>query len=284
MFNLIKMDTYRLAHSKSTWVILILSALLAMASVSLTNLNLALIEEYPDLFVSEPDEPDDVYTIGIYSDTNYGWITDDIEAAELVSIELQSGIFTILTVVFAAIFASAEQKSGYIKNIAGLFPRKGSMILSKFITIALHILLMMVVFCAATALAGAAFWGERFYLASFAPLLKFLGIQYILHLGFAALIMFFSILTRGNAFGMIFGILASVRLTALVYSLINFVIETVTPVRDFDIGNYMLETNIYDIELTAASDLIVRGIVVGIVFIVLSILLATLAMQKRDIR
>lgn len=280
MFNLIKMDTYRLLHSASTWVTLLFTVVLAVFSVVMTNVDIQMAKNDPGSFTMESA---DELQLGIYVDTNPEWVTGSIEMGDMISTQMRSGLLAILCVVFAAIFANAEQKNGYIKNIAGQFPRRGSLILSKFTAIAIQIFLMTIVFSLAAAITGFALWGSRFYLGSFMPILKFLGTQYLLHLGFAALIMLFSIFTRSTAFSMTAGILISTGFAVPVYGIINKVIADIQPSLNFNIGNYMPDRNITQISLAATSDVMIRGVFVGIAFAVISVLFAMLTIKKRDI-
>lgn len=281
MFNLIKMDTYRLVHSTSTWIILLFTVVLAVFSVVMTNVDIQMAKEDPSSLAVESTEE---VQIGIYVDTNPEWVTGNIEIGDIISTEMKSGLLAIMVVVFAAIFSNAEQKNGYIKNIAGQIPRRGNLIISKFVAIAIQIFLMIIVFSLVTVITGFALWGSRFYLGSFILILKFLGTQYLLHLGFAALIMFFSIFTRSTAFSMTAGILICTGFAVPIYSIINKLISDFKPNLAFDVGNYMLDRNITQISLTTTSDMMVRGILVGIVFAVISVLFAMLIIKKRDVR
>lgn len=281
MFNLIKMDMHRLFRSTSTWITLLLVVILAVFSVVMTNVDIKMAEDDPSSLITETTEEPQP---GIYVEANPEWVKGNIEIGDIISTEMRSGLLAILSAVFAAIFANADQKNGYIKNIAGQFPRRGSLIISKFVAIAIQIFLMMIVFTVVTVITCFILWGDRFYLDSFTPILKFLGTQYLLHLGFAALIMFFSILTRSTAFSMTAGILVCAGFAVPIYSIINKLVTDIKPNLNFNIGNYMLDRNISQISLAATSDIMIRGIFVGIIFAAVSVLLAMLTIQKRDVR
>lgn len=281
MFNLIKMDTHRLLHSTSTWITLLFVAIMAVFCVVMTNVDLQMAKDNPNSLAAETTEE---MQFGIYVDTNPEWATGNIEIGDVVSTEMKSGVLAIIVVVFAAIFSNADQKNGYIKNIAGQYPRRENLIISKFVAIAIHVFWMIILFALVTVITGFALWGSRFYLDSFIPVLKFLGTQYLLHLGFAALIMFFSIFTRSTAFSMTAGILICAGFATPIYSIINKLIAHINSSLNFDVSNYMLDRNIIQVSLTSTSDIITRGILVGIVFIVISVFLAMFMIRKRDIR
>ena len=282
MFNLIKMDMYRLLHSVSTWVVLIIAVATAVFSVAMTNLDIQESQKAETSAVAE-DTSSDVL-VGIYVTGNDEWANGKIELDGVISMEVQSGLTAMLCVIFAALFANADQKNGYIKNIAGQFPRRGKLILSKFIAIAVQIFLILFVFVAVIAISSFIFWGDRVVMESWMPLAKALGVQYLLHLGMAVLTMFLSVLTRSTAFSTTAGILICFGLTVYLYIGINKVVSNIKPSWNFDINNYVLESNMKIIGTGTASNVLLRGAVVGIVFVVIFVALAMVAMEKRDVR
>lgn len=280
MFNLIKMDTYRLLHSISTRVTLLFVAIMAVFSVVITNVAIEMAKDNPNSLVAKAKEE---IKIGIYVDTNPEWVIGNIEIGDVVSAEMKSGILAIIVVVFSAIFSNADYKNGYIKNIVGQYPRSETLIISKFVAIAIHVFWMIILFALITVITGFALWGSRFYLNSFIPVLKFLGIQYLLHLGLASLIMFFCIFARSSAFSMTAGILICTGFITPIYAIINKLVGHINSSLNFDVSNHMIDRNIIQVNLTSSSDIITRGILVGIVFIVISVFLAMFMIRKRDI-
>lgn len=281
MFNLIKMDMHRLIHSVSTWVLIIFTALAAIFSIAMTNMDIQASQEDPTPIIEDASSEE---LAGIYVTGTPEWANGNIELGDVICMEVQSGLTAILCVIFASLFACADHKNGFIKNIAGQYPRRGKLILSKFVAIAIQVLVMLLVFVAVAVISSFIFWGENVYLASYLPLLKVLGVQYLLHLGIATLIMFLSILTRSTAFSSTAGIVLCSGLTAYLYSGINQIVSTIRPSWNFDINNYVLESNIKIVGLDAVSTTLLQGAVVGIVFIIISVALSMVTMQKRDVR
>ncbi len=287
MFNLIKMEMHRLTHSTVTWMTIIFAIITAILGIAMTNLDIQAVQDEPPtgLIIQENTaEESSGITAGIYVTGNPEWANGKIELGDLVGMELQSGLTSILCVIFAALFANADQKNGFIKNIAGQFPRRGQLVLSKFVAVAIHIFALLAVFSAVTAASGYIFWGDKVYLASILPLMKVLGVQYLLHLGLSTLMMFLTILTHSAAFGMTTGILVCSGLTAFLYSGINRIVANLRPSWNFDISNYMLESNMRLIDVSTVSDTLLRGVMVGIVFLIASLALAMITVKKRDVR
>ena len=286
MLNLIKMDLHRMFHSPSTWIILAFSVALAVFNVIATNLDIQSIAENPQsaqLVQSEVTGNED-RTIGIVVETDPEWIHGPIEAGEVISTQLRSGILVLVCVIFTALFVNAEHRNGYIKNIAGQFPRRGMLVLSKLAAIALQVLLMLILFTAATALSGWICWGSRLYLDSFSSLLPFLGTQYLLHLGFSALILFLCVLTRSSAFSMVIGLLACCGALIPVYSLVNQAVYNIQPGWNFDISRYMLDGNISMAGIGAGGGVLLRAVLVSCAFLVIFTAAAMALMKKRDVR
>lgn len=280
MFNLIKMDIHRLFYSKSTWVIFFFVAVLSVFSVTMTNTDIHMMKEEP----SATEETMDERQIGISVEADSEWVDGDIEIGSIISVEMRSALLAILCVIFTALFINAEQKNGYIKNIAGQFPRREKLVASKFIAIAFQIFLMMLVFIIGIIVSGFVLWGNRFYLGSSAPILRYLGSQYLLHLGFAALTMLLCMLTRSSAFSMTSGILLCSGLAVPVYAVVNEIVSDMKPGLKFDINHYVLDGNITMMTLGSASDVLVRGAVVGAAFAIVSVILSMIMIKKRDVR
>ena len=283
MLNLIKMDLYRMVHTVSVWILLVFVLGIAAFCVSMTNLDLAAMEEDVQ-YAREMETENEEVQIGVYSETNPDWVTGKISAGELISSEIQSGVLVILCVIFTAIFASAEQRNGYIKNIGGQIRNRGKLAVSKLAAVAIWVLIAEAVFSMTVILTGWLFWGERLWLEPADKILPFLGVQYFLHLGFSALVLFLCILSNSSGFGMAAGLLMALGVLNPVYVLINQGLTQLRPGWEADIRNCMLEGNLGTAGFGAANELLLRGAAVGAVFILLSAGLAMAVLKKRDVR
>lgn len=222
--------------------------------------------------------------LGITVSSDPSWVDGTIFMEDVAAVQIQSGILALLCVIFTAIFITAEQKSGYVKNIAGQFPGRIQLAAGKFFAMALQLLVMLLLFTLVTLLAGTLLWGDRFQLGD--PLLfaRFLGIQFLLHLGICSLIMLISTFTGSSAAGMTIGILLTCGLGSPVYSLINRGLEALHIGNGFDISRCMAEINIHLAGVHAASDVLIQAVCVGIAFTAVSLFLTTWIIRKRDIR
>lgn len=307
MINLIKMDLYRLVHSICTWVMLLVTVGIALFCVAMVNIDLEDMAENPQYSeetsqmgivsfqievktqdsqeeTEETEKPEEGRRIGLYADSNPGWVEGQIFAGDLISTQMESGILTLLCVIFAAIFFNADQRNGFLKNIAGQYPNRGILVISKMAAAAVQILLMELLFAVTTGVTAEIIWGEQFLLGSIPRMLPFLGVQYLLNLGAAGLILFLCTLTRSAAFGMTAGILIVMGILLPVYSVIERAFVTLLPSLRLNISQYVLEGNIGVAGMDAPSEILIRASIVGAAFLVLSVLLSMVIMKKRDIR
>lgn len=284
MYNLIRMNVYRLTHSLSTWVLLFFTMFMAVFSMVMTNVDIETMRREGPEQAAVGDASTEEIQLGITVSSDPSWVDGTIFMEDVAAVQIQSGILALLCVIFTAIFITAEQKSGYVKNIAGQFPGRIQLAAGKFFAMALQLLVMLLLFTLVTLLAGTLLWGDRFQLGD--PLLfaRFLGIQFLLHLGICSLVMLISTFTGSSAAGMTIGILLTCDLGSPVYSLINRGLEALHIGNGFDISRCMAEINIHLAGVHAASDVLIQAVCVGIAFTAVSLFLTTWIIRKRDIR
>ena len=282
MLNLIKMDLYRMFHTLSTWITILFTAGMSLFCVVMVQGDLDAMAEDPayaqemEQEIESASDGNEDRQLGLYAESDPEWIEGKIEAGEFISTQLQSGLFTLFVVIFAAIFANAEQKNGYIN--------RGVLVLSKLTASAVQVFIMIMTFVLAAGVMGKILWGGRFYLGSLTDMLPFLRAQYLLNLGIAALILFLCILTKSSAFSMTAGIMMVMGLFVPAYSIINRAVAEIRPSWDFDISLYLPDGNIGLAGINASSEVLSRAAAVGAVFVVLCAAAAMLILKKRDVR
>lgn len=280
MLNLIKMDLYRLFRSITTWIMCLVTIGMVVFTVSMTKYDLSLMKE--DIAVDRAevgtnitDEEIEV-VIGITADTKDEWVTGDIEFSDLLNTQIGSGTFLILVSIFVTLFVCAEQKNGYIKNIAGQFPNRAVLVLSKTVAVGVQVLFLFLVLTVAMFITGKICFGSSLVLGSAGDLLKALGGQYVLHFAFASLILCLSILFNSSALSMTLGILVSCKVTSLLYAL--------TERFGADISKYAVEVNVTRYAQVTDRGEILTMLLSAVAVIVVAIGLAAIVMQKRDVK
>lgn len=285
MLNLIKMDMYRMVRTVSFWVLCIVAAAMAIFSVYMTEVEMSAIRgtSYAEQSESFQDtQSEDALTIGVYVDTDPAWAEEKIPYIDLVSKNLSGMMVLLLCAIFPPLFVNAEQKHGYIKNIAGQLPRRGMLVLSKLAVIAIQVLALFVVFMLAIAATGLIIWGNRLVFDDFGKLMGVVAVQYLLHFAFSAVVSAITVATRITGICMTFGILVATGFMQMLYYAVNYQFETNN--INFNIMNYMLDCCVGQILPTAESGDIIRIIVVGAAYLMISAVASVIIMQKRDVR
>lgn len=280
MLNLVKMELYRLFRSASTWVMFLVTIGMVVFAVSMTKFDVSNMEpgqvsEQREIGTQISEEEISV-NIGIYAETMPEWATGEIKFSDLLSTQIGSGLFLIVVSIFVTIFVCAEQKNGYIKNIAGQFPNRMVLVFSKTVAIGVQVLSMFLVLTTAMFVTGKICFGSSFVLDSAGEVLKVLGGQFVLHYAFAAFLLCLSLLFHSSALSMTIGILVSCKVTSLLYA--------VTDRFSVELTEYALEINVTRFAQGAdGKETLVMLLSAAVIFIA-AVCLATVVMQKRDVR
>ena len=118
MLNLIKMELYRLFHSTSTWILFFFTISAAVFTVVMTKIDVSGMASRTGTEAEQAGEQEIDFAFGIYTETKEEWADGEVLFSELLGSELASGMFLILVTIFVSVFVHAEQKNGYLKNIA----------------------------------------------------------------------------------------------------------------------------------------------------------------------
>lgn len=273
MFNLIKMDLRRLTRTKSFWIMIAVAVLLAGFSVYMTDytreLQQDIYAESGGVFFSVESQP---------------WLVGKLNFTDLVNIDAAGLSLTLLCAIFVPLFVNAEQKNGYIKNIAGQLPNRSALVLSKLVAVAVQVLVIFATYILSMAILGKIFWGADLGLESVGGFAKMVSLHYLLHVSFATVIMALTIFLRGSGLAMTYGILASSTMTSLVYALVDTLLHKCGISDKFSVGNYAIENCIGIVSPDLAGKDLARVLVVGITFLVAFAAAAMAVMQKRDVK
>ena len=224
MFNAIRMDIYRLVHTKSTYVILIITMALAIMMSGMTALvrNIAAdalseTTETVSVYDENGSEVMDEYNVNTDSSVNgptatVGLEVDDSDTsdelptiADMVEWDIAGIDVALLLAIFTVLFSTADLNSGYIKSVGGQVKDRGVLLFSKMMALALFTFVAMaldvIVQCIVTPLflPGAGF-------GDVAALFKMLGCQYIVTLCFVYFIMAIAIMIKNNVISMIIAV------------------------------------------------------------------------------
>ncbi|MGN0696370.1 MAG: hypothetical protein ACI4J5_06375 [Oscillospiraceae bacterium] len=287
MFNIIKTELYRLVRMNSFYIMIFVSFGLAFLLMWLLTFDMTYMktefEKTDSGIVAETDDENST-EIGISMEANESWIDSDITLSSYLAAVTQSGVLLILLSIFSSMYVYAEQKNGYIKNIAGQLSFKGILGISKLVGIAVQVLTVSAAFFAGTVISGKIIFGDKFVVGDISLLLKFIGIELLLHFAYASLVSMLCILAGSSAFSITAGILMTSGIPMIIYSGINHLLHKSSFFANADVSRLGLDTQICNIEASIGSGELARPIITGIVYIVISAVISAAVIQKREIR
>lgn len=309
MMRLIKMELYRLVYARSTRVMIVVAAGVAVLMSFVLSVDVDEMEEvlraqgqetgiesqvpaesfadgFADGWASEGEESaEEDFTWGITVTVDESQIGSGLELGDIVMSELGGCLLVILVAIFVPLFVNAEQKRGYIKNIAGQIPRREMLALSKLPAIAVQVFFLFVIYTIASLVSGAIFFRGRLALEFTGALFRALCMQYVLHIAWGCLIALLTIVTRSTAFAMTTGILLASGIVEMLMVYLNRLIHGLFPsAEQFDLMHYTLN---YAVEaMTAQSTMRQIGglLTLALVYIAASAVIVGIVYRKRDVR
>lgn len=285
MFNLIKMDLYRLFRSSSTWVMLFFTVAATIFSVVMTKTDISeMKKKAAEETRVEKTADTDSYTFGVFIESNEEWLEGKIRFSDLLGRQISSGLFMVLLTIFVSVFVHAEQKNGYLKNIAGQLSNRWLLAFSKLAALMVWVLCMFFTLTVTMAAAGKLCFGRELVMDSFGKLFAVLGGQYVLHMAFAALLLFLCTLSNSAALSITVGLFISFRGTAMLYFAADRVMKAVFGIQAFDSGRYAVEVNIMNYAFAAGREEIFRMMFSAGVLFAAAVCLTAVVLQKRDVR
>lgn len=310
MFNTIRMDIYRLLHSKSSYIMLVLIMAFAIASTGMTALVSNMIDEakneaQTDIQVEQVSEADsELYGTEfteedvsegdeIYDESDAGLSFSVNEPDESMKEDSEITVSSMIVsdfsgldaafflVIFAVLFATADINSGYIKSVGGQVKSRGMLIMSKIATLAIFTAVAFILDILTQCVVVPLFMhGAKF--GDGVEMLKIAGIQYILNLAIVLFVMSVAIIIKNNVISMIIAVGLSTGMFAILFSGINMLINKMG-IENFDITKYVIVNKITDIGLGASGKDIAGAIVVAVVWAGVALVAAYNVFKRRDI-
>lgn len=280
MFNLIKMSLYRVFHQKAFYIVPVSTAIVCCLMVYLVWLaprleqEAAMMEEEAGFQVSVTAEPASDSPLASMEEFNVADFMDEV---------FSSGILCILISVGAAIITNAEQKHGYIKNIAGQVFPKGALPLAKLPGMLLECLLILVFAFLSLTAAGRILYSD-FTFGNLSGLAGAVAVQLLLSLALCALILMICTLAGNAASGIITGIALCSGLLPLVYGLIDKALWKYLHVpQSFDIAEYVLSVRLMSVTSLSDAKALTQGLVIGAAYLVVCSVGVYWIVRRKDI-
>lgn len=280
MFNIIKMDLYKMFKMRSFYVVNII----AMVSVAIMLLSAAPVD------FGKTDTKEDNNTV-VYENkeqsVKLGVAVDDSQligteqnVLTIYSSFMSSGFYLFFSVIFTMIFALSENKNGYIKNIGGQVRHRWQLFVSKLTAIFIYIFMFDLILLVVQSVIWFIAKGN-FGAGSFSEYITFIISQFLLQYVFVTVCTAIAIITKSRVFSMTaavclsfgMGKLACMGIDAGIYKLLN---------REVSLEKYLITTKISTMLPNMDMAQIRNIIVFAAVYFIVSVFVGIISVEKRD--
>lgn len=279
MIRLIKMNFYRMIHSKYSYVIL-LSLVAFISFVAIVTKVEEKAEQSAQGVSTEVENTGDDDLNTAEPDVGIQVQSMDIEKTPTIMDyavgNLQGGLILVFLTIFITIFVHAEEGSGFVKNIARQSKHKRSIIISKLPAIIAYTIVVLLVYIAITIILMKML-NPDYPLGFSVELLGFIGGETLLAISFASLISFLTTIMRSTALGMTVGMLLATGMGTLITNGIEILIDNA-----IDVDQYTIIGNIMMLPFEIVTEDYVRAILVGVVWFIVWNVLSVIVVEKRD--
>ena len=314
MLNMIKMDVYRMFRTKSMyviWIILLASALIT-SFLSKIDYDAANKEwEKQQAVESQADTDTDMQAADVVNaqdieeqqadNSNKEQLsqqnTDNVNIGMSVELPTEPGkkvtvmdvffsnaqgkFYALFLVIFAVMFATADIKSGYIKNIGGQVSQRGMLIVSRAVALALFTAItfagIFVFQAAANMLAfKCVVWGN------WKEIIPYFLTELTLHYAFVLICMAIAVIIKNNVISMTLSVCLTMNIMSIVYAFIDYVVNR-NGLHNFSIYKYTVTGRMAMLPMNAGRDDVVSSMCVAVIFIIIMLSLSSYIFQKRDI-
>lgn len=333
MLNMIKMDVYRMFHTKSLyviWIILLASSLFTsfLAKIDYDAVNKEWEEQQEqavqtdvskeenvqagqtgieeitgqeNLAANKEQSGDMVSTEELSAQKENGNIgekeNDDIKLGMTVTMPTEPGkpvtvfdvffsnaqgrFYALFLIIFAVMFSTADIKSGYIKNIGGQVPRRGVLVVSKAVALALFTVITLAgifLFQAAANMVvfKSVVWGD------WKVIIPYFMTQMVLNYAFVLICVAMAVIIKNNVVSMTLSVCLTMNMMSIIYDLISYAIYKIG-IHNFDIYKYTITGKMTMLPMNVSTNDVVSSMCVAAAFIVIMLTLSSYIFQKRDI-
>lgn len=312
MLNMIKMDVYRMFRTKSMyviWIILLASALLT-SFLSKKDYD-AVNKEWEQQQEVESQADTDGQTVDVVNaqdieeqqadDSNKEQLsqqnTDNVNIGMSVELPTEPGkkvtvmdvffsnaqgkFYALFLVIFAVMFATADIKSGYIKNIGGQVSQRGMLIVSRAVALALFTAITFAGIFVFQAVANmlafkCVMWGN------WKEIIPYFLTELTLHYAFVLICMAIAVIIKNNVISMTLSVCLTMNIMSIVYAFIDYVVNR-KGLHNFSIYKYTVTGRMAMLPMNAGRDDVVSSICVAVIFIIIMLSLSSYIFQKKDI-
>lgn len=283
MRNLIKMDLYRMFHTKSLYSIWIILGAMIVFSTFMTKMDYEALQEPQQETtqeVTDEKEASEQINVGmnVTLPTKLG---EKLTVFDEIYSNIQAKFVALFLVIFTVIYATADLTSGYIKNIGGMLSKREYMVLSKAVVLGIYTFLSFLYYILVQTVSTYVFFGFVKW-GKIQPLLTYLVVQFVLHYAFLLICMGIALLLRNNTFSMAISICLTMNFAAILYGLLDKLFAQMG-IKDFQTITHTVTGKIAMLSMNPAKKECLASLFTAIVFGGVATAVTGYVFKKRDI-
>ena len=286
MLNMIKMDLYRMFHTKALYVIWIVLAAAVFFTTYMSREDLQSIQRMaqentdPGETAGEEEQEEERINMGmqVMIPTQPG---EKVTLFDQIYANLQAKFAALFFLIFAVLYSAADIGSGYIKNIGGQVRERSSLILSRAAALLVYTVLSMALYLIFQAVCqricfGYLIWGEA------AQFWKYVGMQTVLHYALVLITMALAVILKYNVISMTLAICLTMNVLVIFYSAIDKVIHSLGA-EDFHIIEHTVTGKIALLSMNGGSKEYLLALATAAVFGAAATALTCIVFRRRDV-
>lgn len=273
MWNLIKMDYYRLFTNKAVNIGAVIAAALC-AGYMLLSLGILELLKF-----SHSVDPSSTSGVGLFL-PQVAWLDGADFAAIVFS---ATSVFALFVgCMITANFIGYEQSSGFTKNYAGQLPNRGYMAISKFVVTSTTQVMVIAIYTAVASLLAGLLFSRYITGYDILTLIGALALRIMLYLAINAVIIFICTLTKSHAVAMVVGCIFGIGVTQFGYMIAGMVLGMLN--LNIPLSDFMPDGVDSQLSIGNVGEIAIKAIIVAVVFIAVFVSANYAILSKRDVR
>ena len=287
MFNMLKMDLYKMFHLRSLYVIWIIMSAFILLSIYLLKQDYDMIEVDLDQGTisketadEEADEDGVEVEVGLVVSLPDD-VNNKVTLYDLIFANTGGNTVALFLVIFAVMLTMADFGNGYIKNIAGQVPDRGMLVIAKMCSLFIYTILTFVLYVIMSII-GSLLVFSYLEPGNIKELLIYLGVQVMLHFALAVICMTVSYVTKNTVISMTISICIVINFMTIIYDLLDIIINKFTK-NNFEIIKYTVTGNISLLQMNPTGGEVCTALVSALAFVTFMTFISYHVFRRRDI-
>lgn len=294
MYNIIKMELYRMVRMKSFYVIMFIMTAMTIVGTWAVSEEVAYYKEQAQKTEQsldaiqqnagenqEASEDGEEIMIGLSSEMSKDTDYSNVTVLDIAYSNLSGMIVALFIAIFVVLFCGADITSGYIKNFVGQAKNRTRLVLAKVIAMGIYTVGTMLVFFCVQTITNGIFFGYV-HMGHVGSCISYLAVQTVLHMALAMICLAIVLVSRSTVTSMTFAVCICGNVMSVIYMGIDFIVGKIG-VKDFRFSTYTVSGRIKMLEQTFAKQDGIETLVIAAVYMIIAFLIGSAVFTKKDI-